>query len=231
MVSSQVLPDFSDDEDFNVAKSQAGFPMAKKKRGISQTRVSSCHGSTPKKTNGGTPSSSTKTKKPGSSSARRMIFSNSDSNSDLEKYVFYLTVFLSRFDMGFYLPSLLSVGFPTFLMMTTSTWPSHRPDFRWQRKSGAFRELRSLHATDRLQRRQTEGHPALRQRQRNWARHRPEGSSFRTRTATLIWRSMFSILRFFTAADMGFYLPSLLTVGFASFPPGFPLLNAPLVER
>ena len=83
MVSSQALPDSSDDEDFDLARSQPGFARANKKRGISRTQVSSCHGLAQKKVNTGKPGSSTK--KPGSSSARRIIFSDSDSDFDMEK--------------------------------------------------------------------------------------------------------------------------------------------------
>ena len=91
-MSSQAIPDDDDEDDFDLPRSQPGFPMAKKKkRNSSRTQVSSCHGSTKRKVNTGTPSASTK--KPGSSSARRIIFSDSDSDFDMEKYVFSLTDF------------------------------------------------------------------------------------------------------------------------------------------
>ena len=81
MVSSQAIADATDDDDFDVAKSQPGFPSAKKKRCVSQTRFASSLGLTPK-------IAKTGSKKPGSSSARRTILSDSDSDFDMEKYAF-----------------------------------------------------------------------------------------------------------------------------------------------
>ena len=84
VVSSQAILDSSDDDDFDVAKSQPGFPMAKKKRGNLRTQISSNHVAAPKKV-------VSPKRKPGSSTAKRIVHAMSDSDSDsdfdMEKYV------------------------------------------------------------------------------------------------------------------------------------------------
>ena len=92
MVSAHALSSSDDDDgDFDLAKSQPGFPAGQKKRSMSRTLGSQyrAQGSqrerSSQKEAEGAPVTSTQ--KPGTSSARRISFSDSDSDFDMEKYV------------------------------------------------------------------------------------------------------------------------------------------------